>query len=174
MIRGTGRITSPGTVQVAGEQRYDLMRPTHLVLATGCEPVAPPIEGLSDIPTWTTAEGLCSPDLPRRLIVLGGGAAGCELTQIYAVVRLAGDAGRGGTRAAAGRARLRRGDPRRGPAPGRRRDLPRLAGHQGGATPDGLTLALADGTRIDADRLLLASAGGPGSAASAWTCSAWT
>ena len=37
---------------------------------TGCEPVAPPIEGLSDIPAWTTAQSLCSPDLPRRLIVL--------------------------------------------------------------------------------------------------------
>ena len=55
-----------------------------LVIATGCEPVAPPIEGLSDIPAWTTAQSLCSPDLPRRLIVLGGGPAGCELTQIYA------------------------------------------------------------------------------------------
>src|SRR5206468_9256609 len=55
-----------------------------LVIATGCEPVAPPIEGLSDIPAWTTAQSLSSPDLPRRLIVLGGGPAGCELTQMYA------------------------------------------------------------------------------------------
>src|SRR5256885_17269416 len=36
------------------------------------------------LPIWTTAESLSSPDLPRRLIVLGGGPAGCELTQVYA------------------------------------------------------------------------------------------
>ena len=82
VIRGTGRITSPGTVAVTGSDIPLIY--SDLVIATGCEPVAPPIEGLSDIPAWTTAEGLCSPDLPRRLIVLGGGSAGCELTQIYA------------------------------------------------------------------------------------------
>src|SRR5580698_5623056 len=88
VIRGTGRITSPGTVEVTLAPGQDegsvTLNYADLVIATGCEPVAPPIEGLADIPAWTTAEGLCSPDLPRRLIVLGGGPAGCELTQIYA------------------------------------------------------------------------------------------
>src|SRR6202012_1720400 len=55
-----------------------------LVIATGCEPLATPIEGLPDVPLWTTAQSLSSADLPRRLIVLGGGPAGCELTQVYA------------------------------------------------------------------------------------------
>ena len=81
VIRGTGRITGPGTVEVAlapdreshREGGTTALAYTDLVVTTGCEPVAPPIEGLSDIPAWTTAEGLCSPDLPRRLIVLGGG-----------------------------------------------------------------------------------------------------
>src|SRR5579862_8304168 len=91
VMRGTARITGPGTVEVSGGgsrlangQASVPLTYTDLVLATGCEPVAPPIEGLTDIPTWTTAEGLCSPDLPRRLLVLGGGAAGCELAQIFA------------------------------------------------------------------------------------------
>ena len=55
-----------------------------LVIATGSEPLAPPVEGLSDVPTWTSAEALSSPDLPRHLIVMGAGPAGCELAQIYA------------------------------------------------------------------------------------------
>src|SRR5580698_8209102 len=86
VIRGTGRITGPGQVEVTLAQGEETVPLTYsdLVIATGCEPVAPPIEGLSDIPAWTTAESLCSPDLPRRLIVLGGGAAGCELAQIFA------------------------------------------------------------------------------------------
>ena len=70
VIRGTGRITDPATVSVdavpVSVGAGTTLTYSDLVIATGSEPVAPPIEGLSDIPTWTTAEGLCSPDLPRR------------------------------------------------------------------------------------------------------------
>jgi dihydrolipoamide dehydrogenase len=165
VIRGTGRITAPGTVEVTlapGEESAPAgtvvpLAYADLVLATGCEPVAPPIEGLSDIPAWTTAESLCSPDLPRRLIVLGGGPAGCELTQIYAsfgsqVTLVEADPGLlPGEAAFAGEilaAALRRA--------GAEIYLGSRA-TKAERTPDGLTLALADGTRIDADRLLLAS-----------------
>jgi pyruvate/2-oxoglutarate dehydrogenase complex dihydrolipoamide dehydrogenase (E3) component len=160
VIRGTGRIASPGAVEVTLAPQAGAnvsLTYSDLVIATGCEPVAPPIEGLSDIPAWTTAEGLCSPDLPRRLIVLGGGPAGCELTQIYATF--------------GSQVTLVEAEP--GLLPGE----PAFAGEilaaalrRAGAeiclgsratkaerTPEGLTLALADGTRIDADRLLLAS-----------------
>ena len=163
VIRGTGRITGQGTVEVTLAPGADPARAivsltySDLVIATGCEPVAPPIEGLSDIPAWTTAESLCSPDLPRRLIVLGGGPAGCELTQIYASfgsqvtlveaepVLLPGEPAFAGEILAAA---LRRA--------GAEIYLGSRA-TKAERTPDGLTLALADGTRIDADRLLLAT-----------------
>jgi dihydrolipoamide dehydrogenase len=159
VIRGTGRITEPGAVAVspASEAGPTSLGYTDLVIATGCEPVAPPIEGLADIPTWTTAQGLLSPDLPRRLLVLGGGPAGCELAQIFAafgsqVTLIEADAGLlPGEAAFAGEilaAALRRAGVEiflGSPATKAER------------TPDGLTLALEDGTRIDADRLLLAS-----------------
>jgi pyruvate/2-oxoglutarate dehydrogenase complex dihydrolipoamide dehydrogenase (E3) component len=156
VIRGTGRITGPGSVEVAGRTEASLTY-SDLVIATGCEPVAPPIEGLSDIPAWTTAEALCSPDLPRRLIVLGGGPAGCELAQIYAtfgsqVTLIEAEPGLlPGEPAFAGEilaAALRRAGVEiylGSPATKAER------------TPDGLTLALEDGARIDADRLLLAT-----------------
>ncbi len=164
VIRGTGRISAPGTVEVsqdgahrANGQASVSLTYGDLVIATGCEPVAPPIEGLSDIPTWTTAEGLCSPDLPRRLIVLGGGPAGCELAQIYA--------------AFGSQVTLVEAEDRLLPAePAFAGEILAVALRRAGAeiylgspatkaerTPDGLTLALDDGTRIDADRLLLAS-----------------
>src|SRR6516225_782683 len=161
VIRGTGRITGPGTVSVdavpVSVGAGTTLTYSDLVIATGCEPVAPPIEGLSDIPAWTTAEGLCSPDLPRRLIVLGGGPAGCELTQIYA--------------AFGSQVTLIEAEP--GLLPGEPAfvgEILAAALRRAGAeiflgspatkaerTPDGLTLALEDGTRIDADRLLLAT-----------------
>ena len=172
VFRGTGRITAPGTVEVSPAAAGGTASPaaaggtasraatltcSGLVIATGCEPVAPPIEGLSDIPAWTTAQGLCSPDLPRRLIVLGGGPAGCELTQVYASfgsqvtlveaesTLLPGEPAFAGEILAAA---LRRA--------GAEIYLGSRA-TKAERTPDGLTLALADGTRIDADRLLLAS-----------------
>ncbi len=180
VIRGTARITAPGTVEVTpkgvwGDGQAPQERGGHregrppggetpttltysdLVIATGCEPVAPPIEGLSDIPAWTTAQSLSSPDLPRRLIVLGGGPAGCELTQIYAsfgsqvTLVEAEPALLPGEPAFAGEilaAALRRAGAE-----------VRLGSRATKAerTSEGLTLALEDGTRLDADRLLLAT-----------------
>jgi dihydrolipoamide dehydrogenase len=157
VIRGTGRITGPGTVEAAGARETESLAYSDLVIATGCEPVAPPIEGLSDIPAWTTAESLCSPDLPRRLIVLGGGPAGCELAQIYATFGsqvtlveaepglLPGEAALAGEMLAAALRRAGAEIYLGSPATKAER------------TSDGLTLALEDGTRIDADRLLLAT-----------------
>ena len=98
LIRGTARISKPGVVEVSGSgangggrrgrRRTDgdasVLGYADLVIATGSEPVAPPAEGLTDVPVWTSAEALSGPDLPRRLIVLGGGPVGCEFTQIYA------------------------------------------------------------------------------------------
>ena len=165
VIRGTGRITGPGTVEVTLASGADpapagtvvSLTYSDLVIATGCEPVAPPIEGLSDIPAWTTAQSLCSPDLPRRLIVLGGGPAGCELTQIYASF--------------GSQVTLVEAEPSLLPGePAFAGEILAAALRRAGAeiylgspatkaerTSDGLTLALEDGTRIDADRLLLAS-----------------
>jgi pyruvate/2-oxoglutarate dehydrogenase complex dihydrolipoamide dehydrogenase (E3) component len=163
---GADQVTGPDAVQVGGQVAGQVagagaaevaLGYGDLVIATGCEPVAPPIEGLADIPTWTTAEGLCSPDLPRRLIVLGGGPAGCELTQIYATfgsqvtlveaerVLLPGEPAFAGEMLAAALRRAGAEVYLGSPATKAER------------TPDGLTLALEDGTQIDADRLLLAS-----------------
>ena len=164
VIRGTGRITAPGTIEVSLARSADKAEGTtttltysDLVIATGCEPVAPPIEGLSDIPAWTTAQSLSSRDLPRRLIVLGGGPAGCELTQVYASF--------------GSQVTLVEAEPRLLPGePAFAGEILAVALRRAGAeirlgsratkaerTADGLTLALEDGTRIDAARLLLAS-----------------
>jgi pyruvate/2-oxoglutarate dehydrogenase complex dihydrolipoamide dehydrogenase (E3) component len=79
LVRGSGRVTRPGTVEVDGQElEYD-----SLVIATGSSPVSPALEGLDDVEAWTTREATSAHDVPASLIVLGGGVAGCELAQLY-------------------------------------------------------------------------------------------
>jgi dihydrolipoamide dehydrogenase len=80
MLHGQGRIHEPGSLEVDGQ----LHGYTDLVVCTGGEPALPAVAGLADVPVWTPDEALVSPDLPRRLVVLGGDPVGCELAQIYA------------------------------------------------------------------------------------------
>ncbi len=85
VIRGTGRIAGPGTVAV-GDGTYTA---EHIVIATGSDPVIPPIEGLRDLEgVWTNREATGMKEVPDRLLILGGGPVGVEMAQ--AVTRLGG------------------------------------------------------------------------------------
>jgi len=87
LIRGTGRLAGPGTVEV-NEARYSA---AHVVLATGADPVIPPVPGLRELPgIWTNREVTGMRAVPRRMLVLGGGPVGVEMAQ--AVRRLGGGA----------------------------------------------------------------------------------
>ena len=60
-------------------------------MATGADPIVPPIPGLRELEgVWGTREATSMKAVPRRLLVLGGGAAGVELAQV--VRRLGGEA----------------------------------------------------------------------------------
>ncbi len=55
-----------------------------IVINTGTEPAIPPILGLAGTPYWTNREAIETEDVPESLIVLGGGAVGAELAQVFA------------------------------------------------------------------------------------------
>ncbi|WP_029921943.1 FAD-dependent oxidoreductase [Nevskia soli] len=77
---GTARITSPWTVEVDGE----VITTRSIIIAAGAEPFVPPIPGLSEAGYLTSENLWVLRTLPRRLLVLGGGSIGCELSQAFA------------------------------------------------------------------------------------------
>src|SRR5262245_6601902 len=86
LLRGRGRLAGPGAVDVEGVRHTA----EHVVVATGSEPIIPPVPGLRDLEgLWTNREATGMKAVPRRLLVLGGGPVGVEMAQ--AVRRLGGE-----------------------------------------------------------------------------------
>jgi pyruvate/2-oxoglutarate dehydrogenase complex dihydrolipoamide dehydrogenase (E3) component len=81
LVRGHGTITGPAEVTVRGR----VFRARRgIVLNPGTDPAVPPIMGLAGTPYWTNREILRAEEVPESLIVLGGGAIGAELAQVFA------------------------------------------------------------------------------------------
>jgi pyruvate/2-oxoglutarate dehydrogenase complex dihydrolipoamide dehydrogenase (E3) component len=86
LLRGTGRLAGTGVVEVDGVRHTA----RHVVVATGSDPVTPPIPGLRELEgVWTNREVTAMKAVPRRLLILGGGPVGVEMAQ--AVRRLGGE-----------------------------------------------------------------------------------
>ena len=80
VIQGAARIISPWKVDVDGE----VLSSKNIVIATGARPFVPPLPGLEQI-AYLTSDTLWEiRELPRRLLILGGGPIGCELGQCFA------------------------------------------------------------------------------------------
>jgi len=85
VVRGRGRL--------AGERRVEVSTPDGgmvtltarlaVVLATGSAAAVPPVDGLRDIAVWDNRDVTAAKQIPRRLIVLGGGVVGSEMAQAF-------------------------------------------------------------------------------------------
>ena len=80
-VRGTAVAVGPGQIKV-NDRVYAAKR--GVVVATGTAAVVPPIDGLAGTPYWTNREAVEADTLPASLLVLGGGAIGVELSQVFA------------------------------------------------------------------------------------------
>ena len=165
--RGAGRLTGRETdgrlaVDVAGQ----LHHAKHVVIATGTAPATPPIDGLAELratgqgvagPVWTNREAVKAETAPASMVVLGGGAIGCEMAQAFA---------RFGTRVTVvepGARVLALEEPdssdlveavfaREGITVHTGSSATRVA-----ADPDGVVVTLADGATLRAEKLLVAA-----------------
>lgn len=81
LVHGYGKLTGPRTVTVGDESFTARLG---VVIATGSKPAVPPIPGLAEVDFWTTHDVIKAERLPRSLVVIGGGAVGCELGQVLA------------------------------------------------------------------------------------------
>ncbi len=78
LIRANAIIVGPGRIQ-AGSETFEV---EHVVIATGAAHRTLDVEGGEGL--WTSADAMASDELPDSLIIVGGGAIGCELSEVYA------------------------------------------------------------------------------------------
>ena len=82
--RGEGRLAGPGRVLVSGAGDSRELEAQTVILAVGSSSKVPPVDGIETVRTWTNRDATGARELPRSLLVLGGGPTGVEIAQVYA------------------------------------------------------------------------------------------
>jgi pyruvate/2-oxoglutarate dehydrogenase complex dihydrolipoamide dehydrogenase (E3) component len=84
LYRGQGRLDGERRVIVDGEDGQTVLTAGRaVVIAVGSGAQIPPVPGLQEIAPWTNREATTAKHVPARMIVLGGGAVGCEMAQAW-------------------------------------------------------------------------------------------
>jgi pyruvate/2-oxoglutarate dehydrogenase complex dihydrolipoamide dehydrogenase (E3) component len=83
VYRGDARVAERGVVEVRHDDQRHRLTARNVVVAVGSFSKVPPVPGLEGVNVWTNREATLARELPRSLLVLGGGPTGCELAQTY-------------------------------------------------------------------------------------------
>ena len=81
--RGSARIVGHGRVEISHDDRTHEIVGRNVVVAVGSSSKVPPLLGIDGVRVWTNREATLARELPKSLLVLGGGPTGCELSQVY-------------------------------------------------------------------------------------------
>lgn len=85
LLRGHGRLAGERAVEVERQDgsvdRYEATKA--VILATGTSASMPPISGLSEIDVWDSRDATTAKEVPRRLLIIGGGVVGVEMAQAW-------------------------------------------------------------------------------------------
>ncbi|MEJ2396147.1 MAG: FAD-dependent oxidoreductase [Candidatus Thiodiazotropha sp.] len=84
VVQGSAQITTPWTVEIETSQGRQTLTTRNIVIATGAKPRLPEIPGLEEVGYLTSDSVWSLREQPKRLLVLGGGPIGSELTQAFA------------------------------------------------------------------------------------------
>ncbi len=84
VVTGEASFIDANTLRVVGKSGEQTIRAKKFILATGSKPKIPALEGLRETGFITYADVYDLPNLPRSLVVLGGGAVACEMAQALA------------------------------------------------------------------------------------------
>ena len=151
VVKGTARLAGSGRVEVDGRP----LEAEHIMIATGSQPLRPPLDGLDDVEVWTNREATTMRDIPRRVLLIGGSAVGMELGQLYA--RLGAEV----TIVQRSEQLVDREEPRVGELARQAVEADGVAVHVGRTvtrarrTADGAVVTLDDGTEVSTDVLVL-------------------
>jgi dihydrolipoamide dehydrogenase len=85
-LQGRATLTGPTSLKVAGASGETELRFEHLILATGSHPTRIPTLSLDNPRMMDSTSGLELPDVPKSLLVIGGGYIGLELGSVYATL----------------------------------------------------------------------------------------
>jgi pyruvate/2-oxoglutarate dehydrogenase complex dihydrolipoamide dehydrogenase (E3) component len=158
LVRGRARFTGERELEVTAQDgAVTRLTARHaVVVATGSTPVTPPVDGLAETPHWSSRDATSAREIPSRLVVLGGGVVGSELSQAFATL--------GSEVTLISRGGLLAGNE---PFAGemvttslRAKGVTVLTGTElrsVAAAGDGVVVTLPDGTELAADRLLVAT-----------------
>jgi dihydrolipoamide dehydrogenase len=84
IVRGSGKIVGIKRVRVEnGDASVELEARNAVAICTGSEPIIPDVPGLVEAKPWTPREATSSNEVPKHLIIIGGGAVGCEMATAY-------------------------------------------------------------------------------------------
>ncbi|MEP6680291.1 MAG: NAD(P)/FAD-dependent oxidoreductase [Chloroflexota bacterium] len=84
VIRGTARFAAPGRLTVEADGSTRELEAKAVIVAVGSHSRIPDLPGLAEAQAWTNREATSTRELPRSLVILGGGPTGVELSQVYA------------------------------------------------------------------------------------------
>lgn len=84
VVKGTAAFVGPGAVEVTGQDGIDRLEAGAFIVATGARPIEIPGFAFDGKEVWSAKEAVDLPEIPKRLLVIGGGVIGLELGTVYA------------------------------------------------------------------------------------------
>ncbi len=86
VVNGFGRFTSPNTIEVQGEGQTTEIQFDHAIIAAGSKPIKLPFIPHDDPRVWDSTDALELKEIPKKLLVLGGGIIGLEMGTVYSAL----------------------------------------------------------------------------------------